>query len=66
MYAHFQLLCPQAQENTNLACMDKPADTLAVTAAYSREVRTGTDLLVSLIKHGTHVDGVNSLVKLLS
>ena len=37
MYAPFQLLCPQAQENTNLVCMGKPADSLAVLLPLTAE-----------------------------
>jgi hypothetical protein len=37
MYAEFQLLWPQAQENTNLACKGKPADTMAVLLPLTAE-----------------------------
>lgn len=67
MYAQFQLLWPQAQENTSLACMGKPADTLAVLLPLTAErLERARTCQPSHIKHGIHVDGVNSLVKLLS
>ena len=66
IYAQFRLLCPQAQENTNVACTGKAADTLAVLLPLTAERERALTGQPSLIKHGTHVDGVNSLVKLLS